>query len=387
MTTRARFRSYFARPRWHVILVFVLGLLAVGTYGALSIERPLPDPSWSLLWGRKSYRHGWPWVYLQRHTELDETVFAHFFRVDEFSPSILLANLGITVVIAACPALLWHLHTASGRKPWQFSMKEMLCAGLFFTLLLSFWRVYHVQYQRERQVLTEFAGVGWAVDRQNVPLLPHWLLRPLQDSSVPVPRCFWRAGWIAWDAQGRGERRSTLDRTRWNNVDEMLQEMGPKLAVLTHCEYVEVRDSELTDAGVEALCANLRGCTEAHLEGSQDFTDAGVLSLVTRWRDLDLLSLAGEGISDKGIDHLRHLRNLEALGLINTSISDKGVAHLSALPKLRWLQLIGAEGISRDAAREIPALPHLDTLEVPGSWLDDPSFVRAVEEQGISLLF
>ncbi len=40
VNARSGLAVYFARPRWHVFVVFVLALLVVGSYAALSIKRP-----------------------------------------------------------------------------------------------------------------------------------------------------------------------------------------------------------------------------------------------------------------------------------------------------------------------------------------------------------
>jgi hypothetical protein len=107
--------------------------------------------------------------------------------------------------------------------------------------------------------------------------------------------------------------------------------------------------------------------------GSQDLTGVDVpdfepavkddqLKRLSSIESLQLLSLAGQPITDKGVRRLKHFERLVFLDLSDTKITDASVADLGAIRQLKFLDLRGT-AITRAAFRKLErALPHTEIL-------------------------
>jgi hypothetical protein len=113
--------------------------------------------------------------------------------------------------------------------------------------------------------------------------------------------------------------------------------------------------SKVTDAGLTHLAA-LDQLDELNLNGTK-VSATGVVSFVKGRTRLRRLELAGVPLRDDDLAALKELTDLQVLSLRGTLVTDKGAVHLKAFTKLRTLNLSTREGLITDAA-----LPHLKSL-------------------------
>lgn len=77
------------------------------------------------------------------------------------------------------------------------------------------------------------------------------------------------------------------------------------------------------------------------------------------------LDLRGTSVTDAGLVHLKKAKNLESLALSN-GITDAGIANLSGLTTVRWLSLTGTK-VTDGGLERLQGLPRLEKLYVAGS--------------------
>jgi Leucine-rich repeat (LRR) protein len=108
----------------------------------------------------------------------------------------------------------------------------------------------------------------------------------------------------------------------------------PLLEGLSECEYLDLRDTQVTDAGL------------VHLKNA---------------RKLETLSL-GTGFTDAGMAHLSSLTNLRWLSLAGTQVTDTGLEQLKGMSHLKGLYLAGTQ-VSNEAVQRLEqALPTCKTV-------------------------
>ncbi|MCA9144659.1 MAG: hypothetical protein H6823_08165 [Planctomycetaceae bacterium] len=90
------------------------------------------------------------------------------------------------------------------------------------------------------------------------------------------------------------------------------------------------------------------------------FTDHE-LRLLKAFPRLYMLTVAGEDVTDAGIEALAEVKGLRHLFLSRTSVTDKGLAKLATLPKLEMLN-IGSAKITADGLRTLKDSRSLQTL-------------------------
>lgn len=118
--------------------------------------------------------------------------------------------------------------------------------------------------------------------------------------------------------------------------DEKLIELSKLADGLRKIRELDLRNSQVTEAGLEVLGAfprlrivNLTGCqlTNSALKGLADC------------QELEVLILAETPIDNGGLIHLARLKNLRELDLSGTQISDAGFISLKDLPALESLKV------------------------------------------------
>lgn len=85
---------------------------------------------------------------------------------------------------------------------------------------------------------------------------------------------------------------------------------------------------------------DLADLVKLDLIGDTELDDEG-LSHIARLYGIQRLSLSNDGITDKGIQHLKDLTNLRSIFMTCTKISDEGLKTLSCLAELELLNLFG----------------------------------------------
>lgn len=103
--------------------------------------------------------------------------------------------------------------------------------------------------------------------------------------------------------------------------------------------------------------------------GSTEVTDACLVNLEDL-TSLGALDLAGntlfDGLTDKGVEHLKKLTNLRSLDLSYNRVTDKGLLHLRGLVKLQLLDL-GYTRITDNGLEHLKVLTNLRELSLQGT--------------------
>lgn len=158
-----------------------------------------------------------------------------------------------------------------------------------------------------------------------------------------------------------------------------------ELAQLKHLQWLVIRGSKLTDAGLKHL-AGLQGIQRLNVSYDKSITGAGIKEFANL-ANLQSLNLAGTGVTDQGLKEVARLKKLqhlnvqrtavtdsglkELVGLKNLStlyvgtnqVTDKGLVALAELTALRWLSLDGT-GISDTGLKQLAGLKNLRFLDL-----------------------
>ena len=134
---------------------------------------------------------------------------------------------------------------------------------------------------------------------------------------------------------------------------------------LMKIQVVDLSDSKLTDAGVQAL-ASLTGLQELRLRSCSNITDAGVQALAAL-SGLKCLDLSDSKLTEAGVQALAALTSLQRLDLSFCDITDEVVIFLAKkLKGLVELDLSYCSNITDAGVRALAALTSLQHLELAG---------------------
>jgi hypothetical protein len=139
---------------------------------------------------------------------------------------------------------------------------------------------------------------------------------------------------IDWNAK-RLEPRQPLTETDWDTIIAVIREHG-----ITGVNG----GGQLTDTVLERL-SHIEQITHVDLGGTKRLTDKGLLHLarMPQLVDLDLSEYPGGGLTDRGLQVLRHLPALRRFQMCwQHGISDKGVANLVSCDLLEGVNLLGS---------------------------------------------
>ena len=130
---------------------------------------------------------------------------------------------------------------------------------------------------------------------------------------------------------------------------------------------IAVRDNHLTNEFFGAI-ADLDEPIDIELDARGKLTGEHIEKL-TRVKDLRGLKLSGtgSGITDDDLAPLARKSELELLQITGTvSLSDAMMDHLSGLKNLQSLSLHG-DGITDEGLDKLPSLPHIKSIHIPGT--------------------
>jgi len=142
-------------------------------------------------------------------------------------------------------------------------------------------------------------------------------------------------GAVSRDEKAPGKPIVGVDFAGTELTDKWLKEVAGALAALKDLKWLDLYQTEVTDAGLKEL-AGLKG--------------------------LQKLRLSATGVTDAGLKHLKELKELRELNLAATKVSDKGVKELAGLKTLRWLSLLGSDVTDKGFEELKRALPECKVL-------------------------
>ena len=124
------------------------------------------------------------------------------------------------------------------------------------------------------------------------------------------------------------------------------------LAYVTELPDLAALDVEVCDNVSDESCQTiakikqLRALVLKKTGFEPDRISADGLQQLAGLRDLELLNLYGNAISDETLQQLKPFGNLNDLDLSLTAITDEGLKHLAVLGKLTHLTLLYTEGFA-----------------------------------------
>ncbi len=440
--------------RLHLSTWLVL-LLASGVLVLLNVpgeESPRIDPvafnelgQWDE--GFRTLSHGFPLAYLWRSAACDPNPKYGYVgapgglgtweltdRVLQFRPWALLADLILAAIALIVFARLCEWRRRK-RKPWQFSLAELLLAATavaaVFGWLVAERKQYHETIQHFIALETKIPGPnrssGYTVDgsgflARNAPIpkgqiaayMTPWPSRWLRDLVGDEPLLGLGLGRprmceISWDRESR-EHLKDFKYLFAHYPNELMLELGggetdDELSAID--ELKELQHLTIQGAGNHILARishlpNLQtlvldsGRSWAHAvwdpwagsetaRGGQyrywdlwpfysNVSDEG-LAQVGKLTDLVALQLAATNCTDRGLAHLGSLKSLEMLALRGGRFTDEGLRNLAGMQRLQILSL-AAVPITDAGLAQLSELNSLEELYIEGSLVTDRGLQR-----------
>lgn len=130
-------------------------------------------------------------------------------------------------------------------------------------------------------------------------------------------------------------------------------------------EYIDLRNSDVTDAGFSALSDATTvvslNCAMGNLNGSG-------LKYLNKWNNLQYLNLAKNPLQEPNLAGLVPLKRLRELEIRRAGLTNQSIDYIEKLGDLRWLS-IGENRITAKAIARLKCLKNLETLKVPQTLL------------------
>jgi hypothetical protein len=160
-----------------------------------------------------------------------------------------------------------------------------------------------------------------------------------------------------------------------------IESVGGRAGTLEYGLGVDLRDTEITDAGLKALAGESR---LFDLQLGPRMTEAALEHLHGLYL-LQRLALPEIRISGDGLRHLVRMRNLVELSCYGCKFTGESISHLPLLPILKILILSEAE-VPNDGLRFFERLPKLQRLYLSGSTVTDAGLEHLARCHSLKLL-
>jgi len=324
------------------------------------------------------FEHGWPWLHLRRISGdysappglRDNAPW--FYRdawglggdVAGFSPSMLAANVVITLLISVAAMAGFEWWRRRRRRLWQFSLRELLVATFLIAIALSWWQWRRQRFQREQRAV---ATVNELVSVSKEYQGPQWLRRLVGTKRLDFLHTV------------------TSVSCREGITDDHLQQARPCLESWRNVEgfHFPYGTNRVTDEGLECIShmTSLRGL---HL-WFVGITDEGLVHL-SRMKDLRELDLLCEEVTGVGLEHLRGCSRLERLLLGSLKLDDRGLEAIGNLKGLRGLHIIGPQ-VTGAGMVHVARLKDLQWLYLDNTAVDDRGMEHLATMDGLKELY
>ena len=127
-----------------------------------------------------------------------------------------------------------------------------------------------------------------------------------------------------------------------------------RLPARNSIQLLRLEGPAVTDGSLANL-DKLPSLRDLSIGDSRSITDAGMVHL-SKFKQLDSLSLRGTAVTDRGLAHLSGLTGLQSLMLAGGAFSDEGMQHIGGLTELQSLRLsetsVGDVGVGHLARLE-----------------------------------
>ena len=316
---------------------------------------------------------------------------------------------GYTVLIAmaaACLALaamlLWFGASLLFRWRFQFSLRTLVMLVVVAAIPCCWLAFKMRQAERRRNVVDTIKDAGGVVhydcefaESDAEPPAPAWLRRLVGgDFLVDVTRVEFGAvpndqtlesikvltklrGLDLRDSQvtdaGLENLRAWPELQSLNLSTTQATDSGIEhVKTLTKLELLVLSCTQVTDAGLE----NLEGLTQLrHLDLSHTQISGAGLEYLKGLRRLEVVWLIGTRITGPGLEHLQELTGVESLSLWRTEITDAGMEHLKGLTQLKKLDLFGTQ-VTDSGMEHLKGLTQLEELRLAGTQVTGAGLVH-----------
>jgi hypothetical protein len=418
-STRREASGAWARPwyRLHASTFFAL-LLAATALFLLNVPGRLEthafaksDPVSILNFGLGSHiEHGWPWTFLSRDSissaNTSSIIIGHGTsvwriqeRVEDFSPWVLLLDIGVGGIIAAVAVALFERRRRRRAHLWQFSIADLLVAITVFASALGYVGWQYREYQRETRAIEalignfqheqnavsggfRFAEGGLVVWKSGLPrwiterlkVLPHSIfdrvvyakLVPHDHTDFTLLSSF--SALEALDLSGdqllSNEILVQMGFLHRHESDGKFTNAMRQLESLARLRALYLADSHVPDAALDVI-ADFPAIEVLDLSGERGVRigEPGLrhISRMKKLRFLYLKDLNRWFLRDSTVPLIAAIPTLEVLWLSSADVTDRALVHLAALANLRELNLAGTAIVGEDltALKRISHLEHL----------------------------
>ncbi len=195
---------------------------------------------------------------------------------------------------------------------------------------------------------------------------------PAQDATVP------KEDFVVTEPLTATERAATVELTRqratrlwWNKKNRVIA--------------ISFKGDDANDRSL-ALAGRLPGLRSLVLVATPDdqLTDNG-LAAISRLPNLQLLSIAGNRVTDAGMIHIGQLAGLRTL-VLNCNVTDSGLETLSTLPNLEQLDLTQTQ-VTDAGIASLRNFPKLQTLILNGTDITNAGLPVLVELKALQQLY
>jgi hypothetical protein len=256
--------------------------------------------------------HGWPWTYLTRRRDFDQTphpsisIWRLTTHVESFSPLRLALNV-IVFLLAWMPVawfLVWTSLVPSFKV--QFSLRVLLVGTAVAGMGLGTSIYLTRRYREHQQFETALRDLNASVSV--VPGGPDWL----RDLLPRDYRIFDSYDWIS---------------LRGYELSPILAAGEPDNAFVRMCACPE----------------KMAGILSLRIEDCKAFSDEH-LALLRHARNLQELDVSNSGVTGKGFASLAVLPSLRFLRFSNSPVTDASLHHLDRIPQLQAAGWAGTQG-------------------------------------------
>jgi len=348
-----RFLSICAMRKWFLLLCLPL---AVAYCSFSYLERMYGEHRYQ---ETSLFEYGWPVPYTHRLSAWPPkgtrgNPWPMYEGVEDFSGATLAFDLAFAVVGTLAVMLVWHRH-CDRRRPWQFSLTELLVTTLLVAVGLNVFLRQQADFNRASDDVIELQKMGWIVAPVD-DALP-WYFRPLRDVGITDEED-WVLQYLAWMPRYQTGKTS--------NINDVLAEISSRRLRFVRCANIE--DSNLTDEGLTQLCDIIPKCTSLYLCSARP----GVESM---------------NVTDRGVAYLtERLPHLRRLWLEGAQITDDGVQSIATMQELGDLKLDDAQGTTTVASLGgLLELPRIGRLIVPRCWKLDETVRQHAARRGVEL--
>jgi internalin A len=156
------------------------------------------------------------------------------------------------------------------------------------------------------------------------------------------------------------------------NIDGTIEDID--FSMLTNLKAIMIFANKMTDRSLLHLAKTPPGLEFVYIDGAQ-VIDKGLIELLQKQKSLHLLVVSDSKMTDLAMPEIGKLKDLTNLTLAGTGITGKGIKNLLDLRHLSTLDLARTD-ISDAGLQEIKQLTSISTLSLDGTKVTDAGILQ-----------